>query len=269
MNIGVGGRYILEQHIGSGNFGEVWKGRCRFSSRAVAIKISKHETVDTLVYESKIMKFLKGSEGVVPFLSCGKLADGRHYLVMEPLGETLSSLIKKGGLTESEVKNVGRALLSILESVHRKGIIHRDVKPDNFLFSIDKSRLIIADYGFCKFWMDNEGNPISESEASTPVGTWNYMSVDVHGGKTACRKDDLESMCYTLLALLLGYLPWQNIADRSRYKELIRGAKQGLAPKDIVNNARWLASMLEYVRKLSYYSIPDYRFLKDLLQDKV
>ena len=98
MNIGVGGRYILEEHVGSGNFGEVWKGRCRFSSRQVAIKISKHDTVDTLVYESKVMKFLKGSEGVVPFLSCGKLPDGRHYLVMEQLGESLGSLIKKGGL---------------------------------------------------------------------------------------------------------------------------------------------------------------------------
>jgi serine/threonine protein kinase len=260
---------MLEERIGVGNFGEVWKGRCKYTLKPIAIKISRIDVVDTLVYESKVMKYLKGAEGVVPFLSCGKLSDERHYLVMEEQGASLSELVNKEGLSESKVKAIGRALLRILESIHNKGIIHRDVKPDNFLISKDGKKIVIADYGFCKFWCDDSGNPKPEAKYSTPVGTWNYMSVDVHSGRTACRKDDLESLCYTLIELLTGYLPWQMVEDKTPAKEVIRATKYGVSPIEIVNKAIWLSSMLDYVRKLGYYSRPDYRLLKELLQDKV
>jgi casein kinase 1 len=208
------------------------------------------------------MNYLHGGKGIVTMQSSGKLADGRHYLVMEMLGPSLGDITEI--LKESEVKKLGTDMLDIIQSMHLKGMVHRDIKPDNFLFSKDGT-LRIADYGFCKLYRCGDGSHKPLSDRGTPVGSPMYMSIDVHRGRDVGRKDDLESLCYVLLSLLNGVLPWRRVIDEGRSSN-ISCVKEGMSPRDIAGTAVWLGSMLKYIRELSYDSDPNYALVRQFLE---
>lgn len=258
------GKYSLQKRLGMGSYGEVWEGHCIYTQKVVAIKIARPDSIDTLLYEAKVMKYLKGSPGVTSLLGCAKLDDGRHYLVMEMLGPSLAQL--KGRLTECEAKQIGKGMLETISAIHGMGMVHRDIKPDNFLFGNNGDCLHVIDYAFCKLYRDGEGALIPQSNTASPVGSPAYMSGDVHKGKDAGRKDDLESMCYVLLVLLDGTTPWHSMSfSTDLSNDEIGSMKRGISPYDIVGKARWLGAMLEYVKLLSYENTPNYRLLRDML----
>ena len=261
------GKYSLHKRLGMGSYGEVWEGHCLYTQKVVAIKIARRDSVDTLLYEARVMKYLKGSPGVTSLLGCAKLDDGRHYLVMEILGPSLAEV--KGRLTECEAKQIGNGMLKTISAIHDMGMVHRDIKPDNFLFSKSNDNgdcLHVIDYGFCKLYRDREGAIVPQSNTAAPVGSPVYMSGDVHKCKDAGRKDDLESMCYVLLVLLDGTVPWHSMSfATSLSNDEIGSMKKGISSYDLVGNARWLGAMLEYVKLLSYESTPNYGLLRDML----
>lgn len=259
------GKYVLKERLGIGSYGDVWKAQCRFSGKLVAIKISHLDTYDTLLYESKVMNYLHGGKGIVTMQGSGKLDDGRHYLVMEMLGPSLGDITEV--LKESEVKKLGIDMLDIIQSMHLKGMVHRDIKPDNFLFSKDGT-LRIADYGFCKLYRNGDGSHKTASDKCTPVGSPMYMSVDVHRGHDVGRKDDMESFCYVLLSLLQNVLPWRQVVDEGRSSN-ISCVKEGIPPSDMVGKAVWLGSMLKYIRDLSYDSDPNYTLIRQFLEQRI
>jgi len=148
-------------------------------------------------------------------------------------------------------------MLQRLEYIHSMGLIHRDVKPDNFL--MDKhQKLYIIDFGLCKKYTKN-GAHTENKQISKIIGTPTFASVNVHNLNQPSRRDDLESMLYVLLELYLGNLEWKDCENHDEIKE----KKQRL-----LNNLclpEQFKQFLIYVRQLKYYEKPDYKYLNELL----
>ncbi|ONM57914.1 protein kinase-related [Zea mays] len=102
--------------------------------------------------------------------------------------------------------------ISILEKLHSKGFVHGDVKPENFLLgqpgSPEDKKLYLTDLGLAAASI-NKWSSLTYLLVSFWRGTIRYASVHAHLGRTGSRRDDLESMAYTLIFLIRGRLPWQ------------------------------------------------------------
>ena len=134
------GKWRIVRQIGMGAFGEIYIGRNLATNEKVAVKV---EVVDekrqALRAEVTIMRKLQGCPCVPRFVSCGR-QDSINFLVMQLLGENLSDLRKRqpgGTFSLSTVCRLAVEIIQALQSIHSLGILHRDVKPSNFV--LDKS----------------------------------------------------------------------------------------------------------------------------------
>ncbi|KAK6151872.1 hypothetical protein DH2020_014507 [Rehmannia glutinosa] len=105
--------------------------------------------------------------------------------------------------------------ISILEKLHMKGFVHGDVKPENFLLgqpgTTEDKKLYLIDLGLASRWKDASSGQHVDYDQRPDIfrGTIRYASVHAHLGRTGSRRDDLESLAYTLIFLIKGRLPWQ------------------------------------------------------------
>ena len=143
---------------------------------------------------------------------------GDYYIiVMDMLGPSLWDVWNTQGqvMSQEMVACIAVEAIAILERLHAKGFVHGDVKPENFLLgapgSTNEKKLWLVDLGLATRWRDLLCGTHVEYDQRPDVfrGTVRYASVHAHLGRTASRRDDLESLAYTLLFLLRGRLPWQ------------------------------------------------------------
>ena len=146
-------------------------------------------------------------------------------------------------------------------------LIHRDIKPDNFAIGFDKPNTVyILDYGLTKYYKDPLYNThIQFSDNKRLTGTMRYASINNHLGYDQSRRDDLESLGYTLIYLMKGNLPWQGIKGDTK-KE--RQSKIMTSKMDIsINNLckelpEDMVSYMYYCRGLNFEDKPDYENLR-------
>lgn len=98
-----------------------------------------------------------------------------------------------------------------IEKVHEERLIHRDIKPDNFLIGgtdLNKDHIYIIDFGLAKTFRDSDGKHIPYRDGKNLTGTARYASISTHKGKEQSRRDDLECIGHVLLYFIKGALPW-------------------------------------------------------------
>ncbi|KAF3781841.1 Casein kinase I [Nymphaea thermarum] len=220
--------YKVERKLGKGGFGQVFVGR-RVSggnerstgsgALEVALKFEHRSSKGCNFgppYEWQVYNALGGSHGVPKVHYKGKQGD-YYVMVMDMLGPSLWDAWNSSGQSMSSemVACIAVESISILERMHSRGYVHGDVKPENFLLgqpaTPSEKKLYLVDLGLATKWRDSSTGHHVEYDQRPDVfrGTVRYASVHAHLGRTASRRDDLESLAYTLIFLHRGRLPWQ------------------------------------------------------------
>ena len=260
--------YELVKKLGQGSYGEVWKGLNIHKKKEVAIKMEKKTLKNTLKYEMIVLRYLKHIKCVPNVKYYGQISK-YNYIIMEILGDTIVDYYNKKKIKDGEIKWLGLKMLQCIEEVHTYGIIHRDIKPDNFLLTTDNKDLKIIDFGLAKQYMDKNGNHKCNKKHSNITGTLRYISKYVHIGNEPSRRDDIISFIYILIYLLNSFLPWQGLSytDQNKKINTIYKMKQNLMNEEfceIIPDK--ILTMLEYAEKLNYDEEPNYDYLTFLIK---
>ena len=266
----IGRKYKVLEMIGEGAFGVVLKGEHVFTKDKVAIKMERvSENSFMLKNESKIYLSLN-KEGHVcgfPNLRWFGKDDEFHYMVMDLLGESLakreSSL--NASLPLNVVAKIGRQMVSRLQVVHEKRLIHRDVKPDNFLFGLGRNSQVVhlIDFGFCKSYLDADQCHLTMESDRTMIGTPNFASINAHDGLSVSRRDDIESAIYVLYYLFLPLNKWNELFKKNLSNSEIKMVKMCVCNAD--DTPSQLADVLKYCSRLKYEDAPNYRRIINML----
>jgi len=245
VSVGNSPIYIPEKKLGKGGFGQVWLGRRMVqrkkgadggailegaSATEVALKL-EHKTSKGCTngppYEWHVYTQLGDSYGV-PKVHYKGQQDDFYIMVMDLLGPSLWDVWNQHyqHLSEGYAACVAVEALNILQSLHNKGYVHGDVKPENFLLGAPGSgrekRLFLVDLGLATRWKERGQHVRYDQRPDDFRGTVRYASVHAHLGRTTSRRDDLESLAYTLLFLLKGRLPWQGFQGANKGFQVCR-----------------------------------------------
>jgi serine/threonine protein kinase len=197
--------------------------------------------------------------------------DANNYMVINLLGESLQHNINTyGAFSLLDSISIGVQMIERIQYVHECGLIHRDVKPDNFLFGLNeqRDRLYIIDFGFCKKCNPPQKTQPPPKRMTSILGTPNYISISIHDYMEPNKHDDLESILYTIMYLACGKLPWDmpditNTGIRNMKQSMLYGDGATTIPKIFAQ----FASILLASREKS--SEPNYKSILDLLKTYV
>lgn len=271
MNVIIANKYEIIEKIGEGTFGKVFKGKNIRSGVNIAIKIQHKDIENVLKHEAKIYNYIKDISGV-PIMRNYGVDSGYNYLILDLLGFSLYDIKVNAQKT---IKYILQAI-NIIEKIHDEGIIHRDIKPDNFL--LDKNNveiLYLIDFGLSKIYFDTNKKHMEERKDRKLIGTAKYASLNIHNGIESSRRDDIESLCYSFIVLYGKNLPWDKIINNT---ESINGVNKQEVYNKIKNfkndSMDWLydipgefLTLLLYCRKLKFSERPNYEYISSIFKN--
>lgn len=203
-------RYQLEELLGRGGMGEVWRARDEVLGRPVAVKLLLAGGIDP----SAAARFRQEAHttarlshpNIVAVYDFGQ-ADDRLYLVMEMVqGRSLADrLASAGALAPREVAAIGSQTASGLAAAHRQNVIHRDIKPANLLLAPDGT-VKVVDFGIARLADDTAAGLTS---AGMIVGSVSYLAPERALGKDAGPASDMYALGCVLYELLVGHPPFR------------------------------------------------------------
>ena len=214
----VDGRFLIENLIGKGGYGNVFKAKQYGINRNVAIKILHQHLLKSDIAAKRFAREARLTskirhENAVTIYDFG--IDGNTiFLVMEYLqGQTLKDFLRERGiLSPMETAKIGSKIANALHAAHSLGVIHRDLKPGNIIMTTINGKLepVVIDFGLAKLFIqygENEENTLTESNIL--IGTPKYMPPEMIQGETLDNRTDLYSLGIILYELLTGSTPFK------------------------------------------------------------
>jgi serine/threonine protein kinase/formylglycine-generating enzyme required for sulfatase activity len=216
------GRYRLERALGRGGFGVVYRAEDQALKRFVALKLlTRFQSVgevDAWLEEARVLAGLD-HPSIVPVYDVGKTDSGQPYIVSKLIqGGPLDHRIGDRSWTVADTVRVVTQLARALDYLHRRGVIHRDVKPSNILTTTD-GNAVLADFGLA---LPESGY----GRGARFVGTPSYMSPEQarHEGHRVDGRSDIYSLGVVFYELLTGKRPFQ-ASDREQLLDCIRNVE--------------------------------------------
>uniref|UniRef100_A0A0E0JIK9 non-specific serine/threonine protein kinase n=1 Tax=Oryza punctata TaxID=4537 RepID=A0A0E0JIK9_ORYPU len=272
VQVGSSPKYRVDKKLGKGGFGQVYVGRRMLANGPGASEVAlkfEHRTSKGCnhgpPYEWQVYNAIGGIHGVPRVHYKGR--QGEYYvMVMDMLGPSLWDVWNNNSHTMSVemVACIAIEAISILEKMHSKGYVHGDVKPENFLLgpigTPEEKRLFLVDLGLATKWRDTSTGLHVDYDQRPDVfrGTVRYASVHAHLGRIGSRRDDLESLAYTLVFLLRGRLPWQGYQGENK-GFLVCKKKMATSPESLCCFCPHpFREFVEYVVNLKFDEEPNY-----------
>ena len=202
------GRYKIKSELGRGGMATVYRAYDPSFDREVAIKVLPREMVHNLVFRARFKRELKliaslEHPAIVPVYDVGEEEDGRQYFVMRYMGgDSLSDWIKKGALSLQDTAVIIERLASALDYAHSKGMVHRDIKPDNVLFD-ETNHPYLTDFGIAKL----TESAVSATGGGT-MGTPAYVSPEQAQGAKVDSRADIYGMGVMIYEMLTSQKPY-------------------------------------------------------------
>lgn len=257
-------KYKLLDFIGNGKFGKVYKGQHTETKKYVAVKIETN-SVKLLKHETTILNYLYHKK-------CKNIPVIFWYGIQDQCPTLVMTYFERKLTPDYFHPYYFSKILSVLENIHNENIVHRDIKPSNFMLD-EKMDIHLIDFGFATFY-SNENK-----EKKYIVGTPSFVSIRIHEGNEATRRDDLISLGYTYL-YLCPYLSNPLLQDietteSGNYDSVMHihhpyllKKKEGKKWKNLsplVREKTEIFNYLEYCYALEYNEKPDYSRLRELL----
>ena len=203
------GRYSIESLVGVGGMANVYRGTDLKTGNQIAVKVLKDEFLDN----EELVRRFKNESKAISILSHPNIVkvydvsvtDKLQYIVMEYVdGITLKEYLKQrgGALTWKETVHFATQILSALQHAHSKGIIHRDVKPQNIMLLADGS-IKMMDFGIARF-----SRAQSQTVSDKAIGSVHYISPEQAKGERTDARTDIYSVGVMLYEMLSGRLPF-------------------------------------------------------------
>ena len=206
------GRYQMRELIGEGAMARVFKAYDPEIDRTLAIKLLKSQLTEDSEYRKRFLREAKGAgvlshPNIVTVFDVGE-EDGHPYIAMEFVdGPTLADIVReKKRLATPEIVEIGTQLARALDYAHRRGIVHRDIKPGNVMLMRDTMTVKVADFGICRI---DDRDATQATQVGSVLGTPHYMSPEQVAGQKVDARSDLFSAGVVLYQLLAGTLPFE------------------------------------------------------------
>ena len=231
INMLFDGRYRIMRKLGSGGMADVYLAEDEELGRRVAIKILNDKYAPDDQFVERFRREAKNAAGlshpnIVSIYDRGE-AEGTYYIAMEYLdGRSLKELVvARGPLPIPDAIAATRQVLAALRFAHRKGVVHRDIKPHNVMADAD-GRLKVTDFGIARAGVSQM------TEAGSIIGTAQYLSPEQARGAPVDQRSDLYSMGVVLYEMLTGQVPFtgespveiamKHLSDTPRPPSLLR-----------------------------------------------
>ncbi|RXW24514.1 hypothetical protein EST38_g1328 [Candolleomyces aberdarensis] len=263
-------KYFLEETLGSGYSGSIFRAKHIHNGSVVALKVQRvdHEC-PTNRYERYLYPLLQGGKGM-PTLYHSGVQGNWDYLAIDLLGPSLDGLFRKSGkdlMDLGSVCSIAMQVIARLETMHTRAVLHRDIQLGNCVIGLPPNDKVIymIDFGFSKRYIDpltNRHIPDSREKRDF-IGNYWFSSVNVHcRGRVPSRRDDLEAAGLMFIHLLTPRgLTWtrNGVPKTSSAHDRLIGEKQTARPEDLCRGMPVeFEDFLRYTRKLRFEQCPDY-----------
>jgi serine/threonine protein kinase len=262
----VGGDTI-KKLIGQGGFGDIYCVLNLETNKPGALKVEMLGAGNQGILKEITMRSQLQGSPVFPRMETTGENDRCRFLVMELLGPSLATILRNRGNKYPLVLALrsGVEMLKCIEQLHRRGYIHRDVKPGNFLIRPDPMYPIcLIDFGLAASYVDCESGAHLDPQLDRGfVGTTGYASENALRGHSLSRRDDLISWFHSLVEMVRGKMPWPDQADRETVIKM-RKRKQFLAglPKQVKH-------IHEMITRMDFEETPDYNHMAALMNEAI
>ena len=260
----IGGRYEILEKIGSGGMSDVYKAKDQTLGRFVAIKVLKQEFAQDSTFVSKFRTEAQSAAGlqhanIVNVYDVGS-QDKDYYIVMEYVeGVTLKKYIEaKGKLNYKETLSIAIQVARGIQAAHAKGIIHRDIKPQNIMISAD-GKVKVMDFGIAR-----AASSATSTISSDAMGSVHYSSPEQVRNGYISNKSDIYSLGIVMYEMVTGRVPFDG--DSTVSVAIKHLQEEITSPKEYAED---LPVSLEKIILKCTQKSPDRRYasIDDLLTD--
>lgn len=204
----IANKYQIDKVISKGAFGYVFKGHHLKTGEQIAVKMDAVKDCITIPHETKILNYLASynTKGVPKIYWYGVWQE-MPCLVMTLYECSLFDYMTHKVIDTHILHPLFEKIMAVMHHVHQKFVLHRDIKPQNFM--IRKGEIFLIDFGLATFLVNGEGQHFPDEPQTTITGTIKFISLRVLEGHRYARRDDLFSIGYMYLYMLKGNALWE------------------------------------------------------------